>query len=211
MHLEIRKRPLLSVSGFIVIILYCGFTFTAWALYPDSFTPWTHYLSRLGDFDYSPVGAYFYNLGCILAGIALIPFFIGLCKWYGMHIAARAVLIVGQVLGILAACALMMIGVYSENLGSPHMVASADFFLLNFFVMLIINIALLFNSRFFKLIGLYGIVMTLLSLPLEIYIGGSLIEWYTVFGSLVFVGLLSFNTISISKNDEPSTSQIQAQ
>ncbi|MFW9959533.1 MAG: DUF998 domain-containing protein [Candidatus Thorarchaeota archaeon] len=194
MKVRVLKYPISSVSGLLIIVLYCAFTFTAWALYPYTFAPWTHYLSRLGNFDYAPLGAYFYNLGCILTGIALVPFFIGLRSWYTDNRAVNGILVVGQIIGVCAAIALILIGVFSEDQGSPHMTASSTFFILNFIVLILISIALIFHNRFIKVIGLYGIIMTLLSLPLEVYIGGPIIEWYTVFGSLFYVGLLSYNT-----------------
>ena len=78
------------------------------------------------------------------------------------------------------------------------MTASSTFFLLNFIVLILINIALLFDNRFIKAIGLYGIIVTILSLPLELYLGGPHVEWYTVFGSLIFVGLVSYNTMLLN-------------
>jgi hypothetical membrane protein len=189
------KRPLAAVCGFLVIILYCTFTLIAWALYPFEFAPWSHYLSRLGNFNYSPFGAYFYNLGCILTGVAIIPFFVGLTNWYSNNRASKGVLILGQILGICSAIALILIGVFSEDQGAPHLTASSTFFLLNFVVLILINIPLMFQRRFIKVIGVYGLMMTILSLPLEIFLGGPLVEWYTVFGSLIFVGLLSYNTM----------------
>ena len=198
MKMSNLRRPLSSVSGIFVIILYCSFTIAAWILYPDDFAPWSHYLSRLGNFSYSPLGAYFYNLGCILTGIALIPFFAGLQSWYNDNKVTKGMLIIGQIIGVFAAFALILIGVFSEDQGSPHMTASSTFFLLNFIVLILINIDLLFDNRFIKAIGLYGIIVTILSLPLEIYLGGPLVEWYTVFGSLIFVGLVSYNTMLLN-------------
>jgi hypothetical membrane protein len=189
------KLPLATASGFLTIILYCTFTLVAWIFYPDSFSPWTHYLSRLGDFIYSPFGAYFYNLGCILTGVALIPFFVGLMIWHDEKPAINGALVLGQIVGVCAAFALILIGVFSEDQGTPHMTASSTFFLLNFIVMILINISLMFHSKFIKAIGFCGFSMTLLSLPLEILLGGPLVEWYTVFGSLIYVGLLSYNTM----------------
>ncbi len=194
MKVRVLRYPISSVSGLFIIVLYCAFTITAWALYPYTFAPWTHYLSRLGNFDYAPLGAYFYNLGCILTGIALVPFFVGLRSWYTDNRDVNGILVVGQIIGVCAAVALILIGVFSEDQGSPHMTASSTFFILNFIVLILISIALFFHNRFIKVIGLYGIIMTLLSLPLEVYIGGPIIEWYTVFGSLFYVGLLSYNT-----------------
>jgi hypothetical membrane protein len=195
LKLSIMKRPLAAVCGFLVIILYCTFTLIAWALYPFEFAPWSHYLSRLGNFNYSPFGAYFYNLGCILTGVAIIPFLVGLTNWYSNNRASKGVLILGQILGICSAIALILIGVFSEDQGAPHLTASSTFFLLNFVVLILINIPLMLQRRFIKVIGVYGLMMTILSLPLEIFLGGPLVEWYTVFGSLIFVGLLSYNTM----------------
>jgi hypothetical membrane protein len=200
MKRTILNRPLATVSGFLTIILYCTFTLVAWILYPDDFSPWTHYLSRLGDFIYSPFGAFFYNLGCILTGVALILFFAGLMIWYDEKPATNEVLLLGQIVGVCAAFALILIGVFSEDQGTPHMTASSTFFLLNFIVMFLINIALMFHRKFIKAVGFYGLTMTLLSLPLEILVGGPLIEWYTVFGSLIYVGLLSYNTMMMDSH-----------
>jgi len=127
--------------------------------------------------------------------VALIPFFIGLFKWYSDNHIAKGVLILGQIVGICAAFALVFIGVFSEDQGTPHLTASSTFFVLNFIVLVLVNIALIFHDRFVKVIGFYGFIMTFLSLPLEILLGGPLVEWYTVFGALIFVGLLSFNTM----------------
>lgn len=190
------KWPILSISGVFVILLYCLFTFISWSLYPEAYGPVTHYLSRLGNFNYSPYGAFFYNLGCILTGIALVPFFIGFYKWYTPKLYQRILLTTGQLIGLCSAVALIMIGVYSEDQGSPHFMASSTFFLLNFFTLISISITLLLHADFFKPIALYGIAINFLSLAFELTIGGPLVEWFTVFGSLLFVGFISLNTIN---------------
>lgn len=194
MKLGSLRWPLLTISGVFVIILYCAFTFISWVLYPDVYGPTTHYLSRLGNFNYSPFGAYFYNLGCILTGIVLFPFYIGFYQWYTDRLYQKVPLIVGQIVGLCSAVALIMIGVFSEDQGNPHMVASSTFFLLNFIVLILVNIALLMNSDFWKLIAVYGLAINFLTLGFQLAIGGPLVEWFTVFGSLLFVGLLSLNT-----------------
>ena len=186
--------PLLTIGGAFVIILYIAFTLVSWAFYPEGYGPSTHYLSRLGNFNYSPFGAYFYNIGCILTGVALFPFYIGLYQWYTNRLYQKIPLIVGQIIGLASAVALIMIGIFSEDQGSPHMVASSTFFLLNFFVLIIVNFALLLNSDFWKLIAVYGLAIDFLTLGLQFAFGGPLVEWFTVFGSLLFVGLLSLNT-----------------
>jgi hypothetical membrane protein len=190
----LSRWPLLTISGALVIIFYITFTFISWGFYPESYGPSTHYLSRLGNFDYSPFGAYFYNIGCILTGEALFPFYIGFYQWYTNRLYQKIPLIIGQGIGLASAVALVMIGIFSEDQGAPHMVASSTFFLLNFFVLIIVNLALLLNSEFWKLVAVYGLAIDFLTLGLQLVIGGPLVEWFTVFGSLLFVGLISINT-----------------
>ncbi len=195
------KWILITISGSIVILFYCTFTFISWGLYPDPFGPVTHYLSRLGNFDYSPFGAYFYNLGCILTGIALIPFFLGLYIWHSERTIGRVIMVCGQIVGLASAIALIMIGVFSEDQGAPHMTASSIFFELNFVVLIIVNLALLFHPAFNKIIALYGVSIDILTLIFAIQFGGPLVEWFTVFGSLLFVGLISLNSLKLHSDE----------
>ncbi len=198
----IQKYGLLVIGGVLSIIFYCIFTLISWKLYPYEFWPTTHYLSRLGDYIYSPLGAYFYNAGCILTGIVLFPFFIGFSEWHEENIFKRYFMISGQVLGLFSAVALIMIGIFSEDQGPPHMTASTTFFLLNFFVLFIINFALLMNSRIPKPIPLYGLIFDIGYVALEFTIGGPIVEWITVFGSLLFVGMISLHTYYIRQMNE---------
>jgi len=200
MNLNIRRWPQTTIAGLFVIVFYCIFTAVSWALYPEPYGPVTHYLSRLGNFDYSPIGANFYNIGCILTGLALIPFFLSLKPWFTNRKAQVFLLMSGQLFGVLSACALVMIGVFSEDQGTPHMTASSTFFLLNFIVLILINVALLCNTQFIKPIALYGVSINILSLAFELTISGPIVEWFTVFGSLIFVGLISINSFKLSKS-----------
>ena len=184
------------------MLFYCIFTAVSWMFYPEPYGPVTHYLSRLGNFNYSPVGAYFYNIGCILTGLALFPFFLSLKSWFTERRARVVLLIFGQIFGVLSAGALVMIGVFSEDQGAPHMTASSTFFLLNFIVLILINLALIWNPQFIRAIALYGITIDLLTLAFEISIGGPLVEWFTVFGSLFFVALISINSLKLNDDIE---------
>jgi len=197
------RWPLTCLSGILVILFYCVFTFTAWALYPGPYGPVTHYLSRLGDWGKSPMGAFFYNAGCVLTGCALIPFFIGLYAWYGEHRWRAALLVAGQGLGVSSAVALVMIGVFSEDFGQPHQVASAAFFVLLFLVLIMVNLALLTHPSFLKAIAVYGFAIDALSLGLELTISGPLTEWFTVFAALSYVGLLVINTFRLGSPRTP--------
>ncbi|MGY5878879.1 MAG: DUF998 domain-containing protein [Candidatus Thorarchaeota archaeon] len=202
MENKTRRWPTTTLSGLILILFYCVFTAVSWVLYPEPYGPVTHYLSRLGNFDYSLTGAYFYNIGCILTGLALIPFFLSLRSWFTDRKAQVFLLISGQLFGVLSACALIMIGVFSEDQGTPHMTASSTFFLLNFIVLILVSVALLWTTQFIKPIALYGVSISILSLAFELSISGPIVEWFTVFGSLIFVALISMNSLRLSDETE---------
>ncbi len=200
MGVRLQKYPLTTISGVAVVFLYCVFTIISWAFYPAPYGPITHFLSRLGNFDYSPFGAYFYNLGCILTGLALIPFFISLKDWWTKNPIQQIIMAIGQLLGIISGIALMAIGVFSENLGKPHGDASSAFFIILFFVLILIIVALFFNPVFNKIVGVYGFGITFSSLSFALTVGGTLTEWYTVFGSLLFVALLAANSMKLKNH-----------
>ncbi|MBE0527211.1 MAG: hypothetical protein IH631_09730 [Candidatus Thorarchaeota archaeon] len=63
-----------------------------------------------------------------------------------------------------------------------------------------VNLAFLWHKQFIKPIALYGIAICFLSLGLEISISGPIVEWFTVFGSLIFVALISINSLKLNEN-----------
>lgn len=197
---SIREIPKATIFGLLVIFLYCSFTLLSWAYYPEPFSPWTNYLSRLGNFNYSPFGALFYNWGCILTGIFLFPFFLSLIIWKNDNLHQTIILFLGQLVGLSSAVALIMIGIFSEDMGSPHMTASSVFFIINFVTLIILSLGLVLHSEFPKIIGVLGIGVSTSSLLFEIAFGGPLVEWYTVFASLTFVGLISLATNRTFRN-----------
>lgn len=189
-----RQKSILVISGILVIISYCTFSLISWILYPDPYGPLTHYLSRLGNVDRNPAGAVFYNLGCIVTGILLVPFFIGFLKWHSEKKEQNVLMFLGQIFGIVSGVALVMIGVFSEDQGQPHMDASSTFFILNFIVLILVGSALLLHGQFPRVVAIYGILLDVCTLLFEFTVGGSITEWMTVFGSLLFVGLVVFAT-----------------
>ncbi len=192
MRVRLRPVSLLSISGMLLIASYCSFTLVSWLAYPYPFSPLTNYLSRLGNFEYSPLGAYAYNTGCIATGILLLFFFADLQSLSLRTRAQRALLATGQLIGLCSAVALVMIGVFSEDQGTPHMIASSIFFELNFAVLLIVGAACAAERGPLRYVGLYSIFVALSSVALELTVGGPVIEWYTVFASLLFVAQVSY-------------------
>ena len=174
------------------IILYCAFTFTSWALYPTSYSPVENWLSDLGNSSFNPEGAIFFNVGCVLTGIALFPFFSGLYKWYTEEKWRKISLIITQTLGSLAAFSLMMIGVFSEDYGEMHHLWSVVFFVLILIVLILGGVSLFTHPNYIRPIAYYGFVVAIINLIFASY-SIPLLEWFTVFTALGYVGLLVYN------------------
>lgn len=182
-----------SIAGVVVIILYCTFTFISLALYPSVYSPTANWLSDLGSSSKNPNGAIYYNWGCILTGLALFPFFIGLYKWYTKENWRNASLVATQVIGCLAAFSLIMIGVFSEDSGWAHSLWSSVFFILNLLVLVMLGASLFTHSSYIRPIAYYGFIVAIINLLFVILNDTPILEWFTVFSALGYVGLLSYN------------------
>jgi hypothetical membrane protein len=193
--LGISKWPISCIAGVAVIVLYCAFTFTSWALYPTPYSPVDNWLSDLGNSTYNPSGAILYNLGCVLTGIALFPFFGGLYKWYTSDKGRRILLMITQAIGLFAAFSLIMIGVFSEDSGELHILWSSIFFLLNLLVLILIGVSLFTHPNYMKPIAYYGFIVAAINLLFILAYNIPLFEWFTVFTALGYVGLLVYNML----------------
>lgn len=194
-----------SISGILIIALFCIFTFTALALFPSYYNPVNNWLSDLGNSHYNPLGSIFFNTGCILTGLLLFPFFAGLKSWYTSRKLQKNLLKIGQLAGFIASFALIMIGIFSEDYGFIHWQWSALFFITLLFVLIITNVSLKLNPLYKNWIFIYGIIAILIDLffiMLYLFpnnISKPLFEWLSVFASLVWVGMLVYNMGDLSK------------
>jgi len=198
---KLSKWPVLSVAGILVIVFYCAFTFTSIALFPGPFSPVNNWLSDLGNSSYSPRGAIFYNVGCILTGLALFPFFAGFYKWYTDEKWRKSLMMITQAVGFIAAFALIMIGVFSEDYGAAHLFWSQVFFILNLMVLILANASLMTHRKFIRPVGYYGFAVAVVNLLFVALSNTPILEWFTVFTALGYVEFLAYNT---SKTSSPS-------
>ncbi|WP_455285769.1 DUF998 domain-containing protein [[Eubacterium] cellulosolvens] len=188
---------MLSAAGILVIMLYCVFTFTSIALFPGPFNPVNNWLSDLGNSSFSPKGALFYNVGCVLTGLALFPFFAGFYKWYTKEKRRKLLMVITQAVGFIAAFALIMIGVFSEDYVAQHMFWSQVFFIFNLVVLILANVSLMIHPKFIRPIGYYGLVVAVINLLFVVFYNTPILEWFTVFTALGYVALLAYNTFRL--------------
>jgi hypothetical membrane protein len=167
-------------------VVFCSFTAASIAYYPDQWSPVTTFLSDFGNVARSPVGGLIYNAGCIMTAAAAVAFYVGLDGWGG-----GAVLGLGRILGV----ALAMIGVFSEDFPSQHRFWSYAFFAINFFAIMLTNIALMRRKGYSRATMLVGFGLSAITLVSFIFWGGApAVEWFTVFASIKFSLFVGYDT-----------------
>lgn len=203
------KWPVGAIAGIAAIVIFCICTVTAVVLYPGPYNPLYAWLSNLGNVNLNPRGAFFFNTANVLAGILLIPFFLGLFIWYDPLRWRKALLILGQAVGILGSVALIFIGIYPETRIPEHLIAADLFFSSLVVFLLILNLALLTHPRFMRWVGWYGFLVVAMNLVFasSLFVYKDLLadfnppipvpglEWASVFTALVWVGALSVNMV----------------
>ena len=194
---KIAGRPILSFAALFVILFFCAFTLTSITLFPSAFSPIVNYLSDLGNSTFNPKGAWFYNAGCILTGLALFPFYTAFYTWYTKERWRKALMGLTQLVGFLSAFSLIMIGVFSEDAMAQHLFWSELFFVFNLLVLILANISLMTHPKFVRPIGYYGIAVAVVNLLFVVLTTTPLLEWFTVFTALGYAGLLAYNTLKI--------------
>jgi len=192
---RIAERPILSFAAVIVILFYCAFTFTSIALFPTAFSPVVNYLSDLGNSAFNPKGAWFYNTGCILTGLALLSFYAGFYEWYTSEKRRKFLMVATQIVGVISAFSLIMIGVFSEDSMAQHLLWSEVFFVFNLLVLIMANLSLMTHPKFIRPIGYYGLAVAVVNLLFVVLTSTPLLEWFTVFTALIYAGLLAYNTL----------------
>ncbi len=208
MKFRIRNYSVSSITGLMAVILFTVFTFTSLALYPTPYNPLYAWLSNLGNIYLNPSGAIFFNLGCILSGIIMIPFFAGLYVWKPIKKLSKILLILGMLLGIYASVSLIMVGVFPETHLQQHLLAAAGVFGSLFIIIILLSVALFNHPKFIRLIAYYGIIPIIIDIVFQfISKGNNLLanfqqtvpvpgfEWAAVFASIAWVGLLAINML----------------
>jgi Protein of unknown function (DUF998) len=118
-----RRPPLATISGLVSIVVYVALAAVAYAFYPRAFSPAGNWISDLGNTLLSPRGSIFFRADMIAVGVVLAAFFVGLSIWHhGQRPVFKAFLALGQFSGLVAAAALLMTGIYSENDRAAHAV-----------------------------------------------------------------------------------------
>ena len=208
MKLCIRNYSVSSITGLMAVIVFTVFTFTSLLLYPTPYNPLFAWLSNLGNIYLNPSGAIFFNLGCILSGIIMIPFFAGLYEWKPIKKLSKISVNSWNVTWNLCICIVNNGGCISRNTFTTTFVAAAGVFSSLFIIIILLSVALFNHPKFIRLIAYYGIIPIVIDIIFQfISKGNNLLanfqltipvpgfEWAAVFASIAWVGFLALNML----------------
>ena len=166
--------------------------------YPSNYKPSANWLSDLGNPEANPSGAYFYNLGCILASLILIVFYIGLIKWNNNNKKMKILLTIAQVMGIFSVFSLILAALFPLGPYSPiHSFWSAVLSVGIGFFLTFSATALLKHPVFKKWIAYYAFSAALVNFAY----GMSEVIGYRFFvGEWIAIGLFIFYILLIAYN-----------
>jgi hypothetical protein len=158
MELNPLKIPISSLAAPAAVIIFCAFMALSAASFPQGFSPLDVPAGDLGNACLNQEGAGIFNVGCMIAGVPLIIFFIGLYKWYTNELWRNLFVAGSQLTGIAAGVSLIMIGYYPELFAGEHMFWSTALFVSLFLALLLANAGLLTHWRYSKRAGYVGMV-----------------------------------------------------
>ncbi|MBY9006231.1 MAG: DUF998 domain-containing protein [Candidatus Lokiarchaeota archaeon] len=196
------RYPITTITGIFLILIFFIFIFFSILFYNKNWSPFNTRLSDFGSISTGNTieGALLFNIGIIIVGCMLIPFYIGLYRWLNglKEKKKRKLLITTLLFGCLSGISLIMLGIFPVETDPIHEIWAGSFFLFNQFVLILIGISLLNHEKFIKSISIYGWIVASINL-FYIITQEPILEWFTIYTALGLVGLLAFNTYKFSK------------
>ena len=184
-------------AGVICIPIYIIFTYIS-NLFSTNITPLTNWLSDFGNPQINPLGAIFYNIGCIIVAALLIIFYIGLFQWYKNEKIRKKYIIsyVGaQISGIISSIFLVLasifpLGTYTplhSRFGMLHMIGLDSF-------IIFIAIAFMINPDLKKSIGIFGFFLAIFNIiTTNAFSSLYIAEWVYFLLFMVYIVTITLN------------------
>jgi hypothetical protein len=188
-----RRLTLTATAGALSILVYLCFTLVSYAYYPAAFNPRDNWLSDLGNGSLNPSGALLYRFGCVLTGVLLALFFVGLkVMARGQPTKVRVFFWLSQGLGLIAAFALIMTGIFSEGAHASHSFWSAVLYISFGTAVFFCGWAFLYLPRFSRSVSYLAFAITVINWVMAAFNKTYFLEWIVVTLMLVFVGAVSY-------------------
>jgi hypothetical membrane protein len=186
------RYPLTTIFGLLSVVAYLSLTVVSFAYYPASFSPRANWLSDLGDRLLNPQGAVFYRSAAVLAGVLLGAFFVALGACARRQGGKRAAfMIVAEALGLVAALALILTGVFPEDTGTPHSVSSAVLYVAFGTAVWFVGWASLQGPGSSRPLAYFAFCVAAATWAFAILPHAYWLEWVAVFLLLLFLGVVA--------------------
>lgn len=194
-------RSISIISAVLAIVTFCTLVLLAIVAYPGPFSPFTNYLSDLGNSKLNPPGAILFNVACGITGALAILFFAGLSRW---RISGQGKLTIARAIGMFAGFALITVGIFSEDYGRLHTIVSGVFFISLTVAIIATGFALRKHPAYIRPINYYGALVGISCLIYILsYLAGPaiiILEWITVAGAIGWMGLMAYNMLRLSED-----------
>jgi hypothetical membrane protein len=165
-------------------------------MYPGEYSPISNWLSDLGNPQVNPSGSIFYNIGCIITGLVLIIFYIGLCRWNTGDKKMKILLIIAQVAGVLSSFSLILSAIFP--LGETALIhsfwAKMIFVFLGFFLTFSAT-SLLKHSSFTRWFAYYAFLTALVNFIYGAFLHSIFVlEWISLGMFMIYVFMLAYSS-----------------
>ena len=202
------RIQVLKIGGFFglaAVVVYLLATFAAATQFPVPYSPFTNWISDLGDYGMNPQGAIIYNVGSAIAGILFVPFFFSLASWTNLAKSHKYEFYAIELFGLFIGFCLLMLAVFPEGT-SLHSFWSTVCFGVIAIGLTVINYMLLKNPKFNRLIAYYGLAAGLFGLlffagMIGFYVFNllenppNILEWIVAYAGLLWATLAAFNVL----------------
>jgi hypothetical membrane protein len=191
----LSKFPVTSIVAVIAIVFFCTFLLLSIASFPPGFSPLDNWMSDLGNPELNPSGYAYFNWGCMITGVLLIIFYLGLNDWHIADSGRTGTLTAAQAFGIFSGIALIGVGYFNETFSPHHFIVSVLFFVSSTIAILLATLALQGRPGFGRATDCAGYMTVAIgivfSIQMALWDSVTIIEWISVFSMLLWAALVA--------------------
>jgi hypothetical membrane protein len=192
-----RKIPVSSIVVLIAIVFFCASLVMSIAGFPPGFTPLENWMSDLGNPELNPAGSAYFNLACMITGLFLVLFYLGLKTRDSAGNNKAGFLTAARASGVFSGIALAGVGFFPETFSPHHFIVSVLFFLSSTTAIFLATIALQGRPGFGRaatgagyLTLAAGLVFTA---QMALFDSVTIIEWISVLSMLSWAALTGWD------------------
>ncbi|HEY3273740.1 MAG TPA: DUF998 domain-containing protein [Methanocella sp.] len=187
------KIPVSSVIVLIAILFFCASLAVSIASFPPGFSPLDNWMSDLGNPELNPAGSAYFNLACMVTGLFLAVFYLGLSGLRSTGMGKPRMLSAAQVCGIFSGIALAGVGYFPETFSPHHFIVSVLFFLSSTVAILLATEALRGYPGIGRAVAGAGyltvVIGIVFSAQMIMFESVTIIEWISVLSMLAWAAL----------------------